>query len=233
MREPVTLNDGDTKHTWKDLDKTDKDGNLHRYTVDEVETPRYYGKSISEDGLTITNTYRSPVTDIVGRKVWIGGPEEKPTIQLQLFRNNIAYLDPVTLDGEVEHIWKNLNINNNAGAPYNYTVKEIGVLEDYEKLEDALTVTNTYVIPKIEVTGTKVWMGGPEERPTIELQLFRNNETFGEPITLESGVTEHTWTDLDKTDENGKEYDYTVDEVETPKNFGKSISEDGRTITNT
>ena len=84
---------------------------------------------------------------------------------------------------------------------------------------------------KIEVTGTKVWVGGPAVKPTIELQLYRNDVAFGKPVTLKDGTTTYTWKDLYETDTNKKAYVYTVQEVGTPSEYNKV--EDGLTVTNT
>lgn len=232
--DPVELKDGATVYTWDDLDKTDEDGNDYTYTIDEVETPSNYGKSKSNDGLTITNTYESPKEDITGRKVWEGGP--KPSIQLQLYRQvedgvKEAVGDPVTLEDEVEYTWKFQDKTDINGNVYIYTVEEIGVPENYKKTEEGLTVTNTYVIPKTQVTGTKEWVNGAEVKPTIELQLYRDGEAVGEPVELKDGTLTYTWTDLDETNINGKKYVYTIDEVKVPSDYEKSIN--GLKITNT
>src|SRR5690625_1768993 len=89
---------------------------------------------------------------------------------------------------------------------------------------------------KIDITGTKNWIGGEVQRPdSIKLQLYQDNKPYGDPVTLDG--TEETpwtyiWTDLDRTNIDGDAYEYSVDEVDVPANFVKTISEDGLTITN-
>ena len=65
--------------------------------------------------------------------------------------------------------------------------------------------------------------------------MYRDGEKFGDPVDLE-GTEEtpwtYTWKDLDKTDIEGKEYEYSIDEVKVPTYYRKSISEDGLTVTN-
>jgi len=56
-------------YTWSNLPKTDKFGNLYIYTVDELVVPDGYEKTISTDGLTITN--KSKVSDLQLIKVGI------------------------------------------------------------------------------------------------------------------------------------------------------------------
>ncbi len=234
--EPISLENGFSEYTWDDLESTDIDGNPYVYTIDEVSVPMNYEKTLSEDGLTVTNTYVIPLIDVTGNKVWIDGPVERPTVELQLFRNGEAYFTPVSLDsGTTNFTWYDLEATDIDGNPYVYTVDEVNVPMNYEKTlsEDGLTVTNTYVIPMIDITGYKVWSYGPVDRPTVELQLFRNDETYLRPVSLDNGTSEHTWYDLEATDIHGNRYVYTIDEVDVPMNYEKSLSEDGLTVTNT
>ena len=90
---------------------------------------------------------------------------------------------------------------------------------------------NSYKSNKIDVTGTKVWVGGPTVKPDIELQLYRNGSPYGTAVTLSNGNTNYTWKDLDKTDSSGTAYTYTVKEVNTPVGYEKT--ETGTTVTNT
>lgn len=94
-----------------------------------------------------------------------------------------------------------------------------------------VTITNTYVIPTTDITIKKVWVGGPVEKPSIDIQLYRDGVEEGDIVTFDNGFTEYTWTDLDITDSNGKVYVYTVDELNVPENYEKEV--DGTTITNT
>lgn len=236
LGDSVELINGETSYTWENLNKTDENGKDYVYSIDEEATPKNYGKSRSDDGLTVTNTYESPKDDIIGRKVWVGGP--KLSIQLQLYRQieggtKAAVGSPVTLEnGIYEYIWASQDKTDKNGNEYTYTVEEIGVPENYINAEDGLTVTNTYVIPKTNITGTKEWVGGSSTRPTIQIQLYRDGTAFGEPVTFESGTTTYTWENLDETDYDGNEYVYTIDEVEVPRRYIKSVSDDGLTIIN-
>ena len=150
--DPVELISGESIAVWSEIPVTDERGNEYTYTVDEVFTPENYRKEISEDGLSITNTYVSPLVDILGTKVWVDGPKVKPAIKLQLFRDGIAHLDPVVLvDGTTTHTWLDLDETDTDGKPYVYSIDEIDVDKNYVKevSEDGLTVTNTYIPEKI------------------------------------------------------------------------------------
>ncbi|MBU5428062.1 Cna B-type domain-containing protein [Tissierella pigra] len=237
---------------WHDLDKVDKDGNEYIYSIKEVNeagedfTPGNYEKA--GNGLEITNYYVSP-TNATAKAVkeWVNGPENRPTIWFKLYRHieggakeEVPAVEAPIKElksGTTEVVWNTLTKTDSAGNEYIFSVEEVDaegnqlILPNYDKQEDGLTVINTYVIPKTEFTATKKWIGGSNTKPTIELQLYRDGEKLGVPVKLENGETEYTWNDLDKTDIDGKEYKYTVDEVNVPSRYRKSI--DGATITNT
>ncbi len=228
---PVILEEGVLSYTWTDLDATDFDGHVYTYTFEEVDVPDNYEMTVSDDGLTITNTYVIPKVDVVARKVWVGGiPVD---IELQLFRDGQPMGEVVILSkDETSYSWTDLDATDFDGNPYVYSVDEVNVPDNFDKThEDDYTIINTYVIPQIDVTGTKVWVGGL--KPTIELQLFRDGEVYGAPVVLEQGELSYTWTGLDATDFDGNVYTYTIDEVAVPEYYEKTISEDGLTITNT
>ena len=204
------------------------------------------------DTITITNNVIKG--NIEATKVWENGPQNKPTVWFQLYRN-IEGETPEPVDGAaIKQLdngttkvnWDGLELYKELGngktAKYIYSVKEVDqdgksyVPVNYKKTEDGLTVTNSYVIPKTDITGTKVWENG--SKPSVELQLFRDGKALdGDEYTVSIDGSEatpwtHTWTGLDKTDINGKAYKYTVDEVKVPDNYEKVVSEDGLTVTN-
>ena len=93
-----------------------------------------------------------------------------------------------------------------------------------------IQVTNSE-IRKIDITATKIWVGGPSIKPDIQLQLLRNSSPQGPPITLASGETSYTWLGLEALDTQGNPYVYTVREVNPPNGY-ESVA-DGLTVTNT
>ncbi|VEI14060.1 Cna B-type domain-containing protein [Trueperella bialowiezensis] len=240
----VTLADGQTSATWSDLEETDFDGNPYVYTVDEVDVPDNYTKSVSDDGLTVTNTYTPGVTTITGSKVWEGGPSVRPEVTLQLFRNGVAVEgSEVTLaDGQTSATWSDLEETDFDGNPYVYTVDEVDVPDNYTKSvsDDGLTVTNTYTPGVTTFTATKVWEGvDDDELPEVDLQLYQKVDDgseveFGDPVKVSADSEwSYTWTDLPTTDNSGTPYSYRVDELNVPSGFNKTVSEDGSVVTNT
>ena len=93
-------------------------------------------------------------------------------------------------------------------------------------------ITNTYT-GKRNVTVNKIWddNNNPDRPSEISVQLYKNNEIDGNPITLnEDNNWTHTWFDLSIA------YVWTVDESEVPGGYSKTVSgseDTGFVITNT
>ncbi len=229
--EPISLTEAnDWKATLEDLDANDKNGVEYIYSVKEISAIDNYDTTYSEDTFTITNTYVIPKGDITVEKTWKNGPQLRPSVTLQLLRDEIVYGDPITLDGKEEtawtYTWQELNLTDGDGNEYEYTVVETEIPENYQAGYAGLIVTNTYVSPKTEITVNKKWVGGPNGKPPIEVQLYREGVAYGDPVTLngrENSPWTYTWTELDKTDKFGDDYTYTVDEVRVPYPYGKSL----------
>lgn len=229
-----------TEYVWKMLDKTDGLGNEYTYTVSELEVPENYNKE--ETGLVVVNTYVSPKIDVPVTKTFVNGSSKRQAIELQLLRNG-AYLDkvvfnPVAGQDNYKHIFKDLDKTDSTGKNYEYSVKEVTNLENFVKKETGLAVTNEYVIPKTSVSFKKIWNGGfiGKAKPTFEVQLLRDGEPFLDKVVIEDGTVEHTWSGLDRTDINGKEYNYEIKEILVPKYYDSKIEKvaDGNfEITNT
>lgn len=117
-----------------------------------------------------------------------------------------------------------------------------------------ITFTNRKDKETTEVSAKKIWDDNSNQdgkRPSVtdlKFQLYKqiadengqyssNLVAEGEPVSFtvsssNSNEWQYTWRNLDKK-ANGKDIKYTVDEVTTPPEYTKSISKDGRTITNT
>lgn len=236
-----TLSPGVTQLVWtgKGTEVTNDAGIPYTYWVEETTVLENYEKH--EDGLAVTNTYVSPKIDVTGTKVWVDGPQVKPAFAFRLWRHIEDGL-PMLVAGMpiapgtaeiIEYTWDDLDETDSDANPYIYTINEFEVPANYVKTLDGLTVTNTYVSPKTKITGTKIWVDGPDVNPTIELQLYRDGQPLSDFVkTLENGTETAIWDDLDETDQYGVPYVYTVDEVTTPENYIKTRSEDKLTVTN-
>lgn len=249
------LPNGTLTVTWENQTVEYADGNYYRFSVHEVDAlglpfkPTNYDKT--EAGLTVTNTYVIPKTaTATATKVWTYGPAIKPTIGFKLYRTSatvstqtVPGVDVFDLpNGTSTATWIGLEATDLAGNAYTFSVHEgtwnathdnftEGAPTNYQKNESGLTVTNTYVSPKINIIGTKIWSGGPAAKPNIQIQLYRNGALMGSPYTLTSGFTSYTWSSVDQTDLNGATYLYTVDEVTVPAFYSKRVN--GMTTTNT
>ncbi len=117
-----------------------------------------------------------------------------------------------------------------------------------------ITFTNRKDKETTEVSAKKIWDDNSNQdgkRPSVtdlKFQLYKQiadeNGQYssapvaeGDPVSFtvsssNSNEWQYTWRNLDKK-ANGKDIKYTVDEVTTPSEYTKSISEDGKTITNT
>jgi len=232
--EAVVFSASKTSHTWEGLPGTDEDGKAYVYTIDEPVVPANYTKTLSADKLTITNEYTSPKQEITVVKEWEKGPETHPAIKVQLYQNGLEYGAPVDFpDGTTSHKWV-VDVTDGNGNEYEYTAKEVDVPDNYEVTysEDQLTITNEYVVPYIEISGSKVWEGYLQKPEHITVILYQDGEKFAQqdvyPDT--NGGWGFSFKNIPSTDIDGNEFDYTVDEV-TPEGFITSV--DGFTITNT
>lgn len=255
----IKLPNGTTSVTWTDQDVDYEEGKYYTFSVQEVNAagvsfePANYKKT--EAGLTVTNNYVIPKNATASfTKVWIYGPTVKPAAWFKLYRKTTTGIDqevpveeaPVTAiptSAPLKVTWNNLSATDINGNPYSFYIKEgtynttskvfTEGLTNYVKTvsTDGLTITNTYVSPKINVIGYKVWSGGPAAKPNIQLQLYRNGTAFGSPYTLTGNLTSYTWANMDQTDLNGATYQYTIDEVSVPAYYSKRVN--GMTVTNT
>lgn len=249
----VTQGQGDLSnrfyYQWDNLQKYDDFGKLIEYTIQEDNVPTKYEATYSDDKLTVTNTYNPDITARTeANKIWVNGPTPRETVWFKLYRqipNGVVEEVPDAPlkelpNGTIKVEWLNLPAEDNSGNTYTYSVKEVDVngnpltLDNYNKEENGLTITNTYVIPTdVSVTANKTWENGPEPRPVIYFKLFRTNgleETAVEvPVVEITGTNlQAVWDNLERTDIHGNEYEYIVKEVNeageefTPENYYQS-----------
>lgn len=249
----------DLAYTWQGVDQTDSKGNVYTYSVVETQIPAHYEASYgtAEDGtLTVANTYVVPTMDITANKVWVDGTDsDHGEVRLQLQRT-LNGGEPENVGDVVEtsgltYVWKGVPVTDSAAQPYAYTVLEVDVAGNYVasyamgEQGDSFTVTNTYVIPKADVTANKVWVGTQHaQRPTIYFLLERSLDGKNwdavpevKPAELANGNTVAEWKDVEQTDEAGNAYTFRVREVNAdgvdsvPNGYTKQ--ENGLTVTNT
>ena len=208
---------------------------LGKYSLREVAAPNGYVTSekilefdvkpvgSNNAGLvkyTFENTKkRIPIT---GKKIWDGGPQ--PAVELQLYQNDTPLGSPVKVDGSEDpawtYTWLNLEETNIDGKKHKYTVKEVNVPENYQSTpsEDGLTITNKYVMPKVEVGVQKIWDDANNQdgkRPKdVTIKLLANEGDTGKTVVLNAdNLWSGNFTALDKFDDQNQEIRYSLEEV--------------------
>lgn len=254
--EPVTLSESTNwTYTWSGLDAK-KSGTDIKYTVKEVNTPNGYTSNVSgnaEKGYTITNTEEkttppTPVTPTYTtytvHKVWdLGSGELVPdSVQMQLYKNGAAYGSPVTVTKASgwTYTWTGLPQTEN-GKLNTWSVKEVDPDNQYTATvvngTSSATVTNrsnNNAGGKTQVSVHKVWKldNGRTAASSVQAQLYRNGEAYGDPVTLSAGNSwSHVWTGLTKTDAQGNTISWTVREVNVPSGFTSTVTGTDRSFT--
>ncbi|WP_138160384.1 Cna B-type domain-containing protein [Peptoniphilus catoniae] len=231
-------------YTWTNLPKHNTEGKEYTYTVEEAniieptapETDKTvkFGDNtyvVTQDGNTITNTYKVLKADVTATKVWSDGPEADHTqVSLNLFRQvegglkeQVSGLTPEVTPGAANtgtfnYTWKDLPTTDDNGKAYTYTVKEAGVVTDAQTNETTVTVNgNTYVVTVNNDTNTvtntfkantttftvnKVWADNVNDVPTMNLTLYRKVEGGTEEAVQGAEVKEITKTTTEATWDN-------------------------------
>lgn len=154
--------------------------------------------------------------------------------------NGEALIDSETvdvIDGKISIRGGNKVIIKNIDKNSSYNIEEINnaeylVTPSSSKYEGNLNESfinhifiNKYMIPSIDINVKKEWVNALNKKPNIKIQLYRNGEEYGDIIILKNGKNKYTWKNLDKTDENGNIYDYSVDEIDVPKGYKKEVKD--------
>ncbi|WP_165620456.1 Cna B-type domain-containing protein [Streptococcus equi] len=237
------------KHTFTGLDKYAADGTLVKYKVVEKNVPQGYEVTYDKDSSgkwVITNT-NVEKTEVSVEKKWVGAEKDSVLVELKAEGSNSIIKEYEIKKSEGwKHTFTGLDKYAADGTLIKYKVVEKNVPQGYTVSYETdptgiLVIKNTQ--DKTEVKVTKAWEGVTGNHPTIKLQLLKNGQNEGSPIELTNGTTTYTWTDLDKTDAQGNEYNYTVKEVGETANsiqlngdwykvsYGGN-TQDGLTVTN-
>jgi hypothetical protein len=233
------------QYTFTGLPSTDGNGHTYVYRIDESSVPDGYDKSISRDGLTVTNTQQERQTvDIPVTKIWAADPgTDYPNITLYLYNDidsapvasHVLYADDYTGDNW-EYTFTDFPATDGNGHTYIYTIDESSVPDGYDKSisDDGLTITNTQQEREtIDIPVTKVWRGrNPGPDVTVDVYLVIDDEVTRNKITLSA---DNDWTGMFEGLEPGLNYSVVEDAEDIPGRFTSSVSgnvENGFTITN-
>ena len=188
---------------------------------------------------------------VTAQKGWNFLPpgSDRPDIWFTLYRKYADNSEVPVGTKKVESAtvyWENQPYTNGYGFEYEYYVKETDasgadyVPPSFTKLEEGLTVTNTYQF--VDFTVNKVWAGDhlPAVKPsiTVQLQVSVAGGAFvdqGAPVLMTDGTTSYTWYDLPLEDSQRRSLSYRAVETVTPESYlvAYQHSATGTTITNT
>ncbi len=221
-------------------------------TVDETGVYQTHtGRLVKHDDLTSkSQTLSVPkITKISVKKVWNDADNadgiRPESIKVQLYKNgNTKVYDAVELSekNNWSYTWEGLpTMENNEDIIY--AVDEVEIPAGYEKevtnKETKFIITNTHVPDVTKISVEKVWDDNNDQdgiRPTtIKVQLYADGKASGRTVELsENNNWKYTWNNLSKQ-KAGEDIVYTVDEVEIPDVYIKTVTSKGTafTITNT
>ncbi|APB32084.1 Cna B-type domain-containing protein [Vagococcus teuberi] len=242
---PVTLNKGNKwQYTWKELDEK-KNGKTIEYTVKETNVPKGYNSTITNNdngNIIITNSHEPEKTEVSGKKTWDDANNQdgkRPeSIKVNLLANGVKVdSKTVTEKDNWAYTFSHLDKYEN-GEPIVYTVSEDRVSDYTVSMKDN-NITNSYTPGKTSVTVSKHWNDANNQdgiRPQdISVQLYADGKESGKPVTLNEGNKwQYTWKELDEK-KNGKTIEYTVKEINVPKGYTATVTDDGKghlTLTN-
>ena len=234
----ITLDDSNSwNYTFEDLDVYEN-GVPCNYSINEVNVPDGYTQNVTNDGdnYTVTNTHIPQKVSRTVKKIWRDGSNKEHTrpdsIKFRLLKNGQPYSDEIVLNAtnqgdnsdEWVYTFDDLYVYED-GEEITYTVEELEVPEQYGVIynQKKLYIYNAYP-PEFEVSVEKIWNDEDDAdgiRPqSIGVQLYANGQPYqldGQNVgyaelTAENGW-EHIWDFVEKYDENGEKYEYTLEEV--------------------
>lgn len=217
----------------------DEEGNLYQYAVTEDKIENYTLKSTEgsvETGFVLTNVYDPGNTTITVQKAWNDNQDAEglrpESITVTLLQNGNVYKEQ-EITGSLWQAKFDVPAADENGKIYTYTVDEKDVTlegsDSYRKSIDGFTITNT-LEGKTDVSGTKEWKNiSPENRPeSVTVELWRSlpgsdavkmeGDAYTKVLSAENDW-KYDFGTLDKYDESGKMYTYTIKETligETP-----------------
>ena len=238
MVDTAAVWDGSARHVWHHQPMTDSEGRMYFYSIRNAYPVRDY--QAEEEGLKVTYIYKPQLGDVQATIKWVRGSRlTRPGTELQLLRNGRAFgeirtIEAVETTGVMDQvvIWTNLPMNDEQGVPYIYTVSQPVTPENYFKSESGLTVTNTYVSPKIGLIGEISWEGKTGARPTAKVTLTRSIPN-GDPVAIDTveipdGKLSCSWRNQPLADEEGNPYTYSLINAEPLINYVAAT--DGMTV---
>lgn len=211
------------EYKFTNLEKYDTQGKEINYTVKEKAVDGY---KTTIDNYNITNL-RIGKTEVTGEKIWNEVAEQyRPdSISVNLLADG-KKVNSTKVSAETgwTYGFTGLDKYDDQGKEIKYTVEEFNVPVGYTSKVEGYDIINTQVTT--EVTGEKIWLDdeSPDRPDSITVELLKNGEKTGQTQELSADWEwKYRFTHLPKYDKQGKEIIYSVDEVEVPKGYEKSI----------
>lgn len=195
-------------------------------TIPSGDTAKVYFTNTKHEGEALT-------TSVSVQKVWKidNGGEQPESVKVQLEKDGQPYGNPVSLSdkNDWKHEWKDLPLG------FTWTVEEVDAPEGFtsytNNYDNHFVITNDDVDTEQKpetVNVKKVWVidDGGERPDSVSVQLMRDGEPFGDPVTLnDANDWSYAWNDL----ESG--HNWTVVELNVPDGFKATVSQSGDTFT--
>ena len=147
---------------------------------------------------TVTNTYRSPNTEVKAYKVWLNGPStDHNPVTLNVYQDGILMTSGYNISVNPETgpsttftctITGVPQYKSDGTTPHVYTIREKDgntVIEEGDPFQtkytasystDELTVTNSYTSPTTQITAYKVWVNGKDsDHVAPTLNVYQGN----------------------------------------------------------
>ncbi|WP_308578171.1 Cna B-type domain-containing protein [uncultured Parvimonas sp.] len=192
-----------------------KELNSDKYNV---EISKIKSESKTKFSISIKNTLKIEKISIPVEKKWIG--KEKDEVVIRLLSNGVFDKElKLNRGNSWKGEFKDLPKTDNTGKEINYTIEEVKV-EGYESkvsgnVKNGFIITNKEIpkpeVEKISIPVEKKWIG--KEKDEVVIRLLSNG-VFDKELKLNRGNSwKGEFKDLPKTDNTGKEINYTIEEV--------------------
>ena len=243
----ITLNDANDWQTVESLPKYQDDGYTliaYSWGEDESDLPEgyeYYETVVEGDTIKFINTYTAPQVDITIQKVWVPPthsaiPNE---VVVKLFADN-REIDSIPLTDPWTHTSTVDKYDSNTGEEITYAWEEVtpsGFESRQETVDYTTTITNTFIVPKVDVSIQKVWDNddNPEPPDEVDVTLYGDGVEVDTVTLTDVDDWSYTFTGLNKYQDNTTtpiNYTWTEEPIENYTST-KSTDDYSTIITNT
>ena len=225
---------GNYKVVVPDLDETDQNGNKYNYDIDVINIPTY---DVEKQNGVLTITKKVERFTKEGTVVFNGG-KVRPTVIVEVLKDGKVLREEKVTNGKYR--FNDLEKNDKLGNVFKYSLrvkneKEIKEKYNYNVIVNDLgnaekgNISLNYVSPKIDVPFKLVYQGTNGDKPRVNIRLVRDGKEIGDIVKL-NGEYEYVFKGVDKTDQNGNDYEYRVKVVGEVEGYEVTISPSGKTV---